>query len=132
MPGTVYRVIPKQQIAYSTAATSSTPLFIAKGIDISQYREATLLVRVHAGTNLASATLVVAVYTDAPTSEDNTEFYGASTWTTLALAATSPPFTQTVTVGSANLPAFLRIGLYWSAGAAANEAMLSADLIAKS
>jgi hypothetical protein len=134
MAGIIYRVIPKQIFPFSASAS----WWIAKGIDISQYREATLLVRVHTGTVglSASSTFTISVWADAPTTEDPTDVFfptsaiaGAST--TLDNSTTVPSLIAPISCGSANLPAMVRIKAAWSSSSGATQVVISADLVAK-
>ena len=130
MPGISYRIIPKQ--AFFAVPTQA--IQIAKAIDLSQYREATFLLRVHAGTTLTGAgtLLIVQAMIDAPTREDGANFIGPNIGTPITItSATLPPFVQFSTMASTNLPSYCRVQLTW-AGTVTGQAILSADLIAKS
>src|SRR5215813_8240999 len=73
MPGIVYRALSKTTYDFSaTAAGKSTTYIVAKGIDVSQYREGTLIVRIHPGGSFTGGapSFTVNVYADAPTPED--------------------------------------------------------------
>jgi hypothetical protein len=81
MPGIVYRALPKTTYDFSaTAASSTTTYIVVKGLDLSQFREGTLIVRVHSGSFTSGAPSVkVEVFPDAPTAEDpSVEFEAAA------------------------------------------------------
>ncbi len=103
MPGIVYRALPKTTYDFSaTAASSTTTYIVVKGLDLSQYREGTLIVRIHSGSFTSGAPSVKAeVFADAPTAEDPaTEFEGAAA---VATTGAITNFNTTVSLTLVNL-----------------------------
>lgn len=92
MAGEIREVVPRSDFNFSnfipSGGTFTIP--IAQNIDISSWREATLIVRVHANTMSAtgSPTAKVQVKTVAPTPEDPAVFFRGST--TIAEATVVP------------------------------------------
>src|SRR5579859_1460490 len=133
MPGIIYRVIPKQVFLFKASYSQ----WISKGIDITQFREATLLVRSHNGNTLSSATFSVDVFSDGPTAEDGLEFMGSSSLTAPQggpiniTSSTADGALQSITIGSANLPSFLRVKVTYGASGS-GQCVVSADIVAKS
>jgi hypothetical protein len=69
MPGIVYRISPRIQL--TGGVTPSISVTLAKGVDISTKREATLLVRVHKNNLSPSGTTIsIALYAEAPAPDD--------------------------------------------------------------
>lgn len=133
MPGMVYRVIPKQVIPFVATKT----LTLAKGVDVSNFREASIIVRVHQGTSLSGGgapTITVKVFRDAPTNEDADDFVDDSTnlvssSITIAGSDAGPQLKFSALAGQ--LPTFLRVVLEMG-GTGSGQAIISADIVAKS
>jgi hypothetical protein len=131
MPGVVYRVMSKTAIPFVNAGTV---VWIARAIDISAFKEATLVVRQHAGTNVTGTGLQVGVSQDAPSVEDTADFVPSSSTpigTPVTVSGSTANIFQVAPIGSANLPAFLRLQLVWQSGSA-GTAVISVDIVAKS
>jgi hypothetical protein len=138
MPGVIYRVLSKTTYDFSTVAVSSGfTLSVARAIDVSGYREATLLLRIHAVSfNNTPTVKLDALYED-PTQEDPAaDFIG-----TVSLAGISVPLSGLtvpfLTAAPISTPfgGFLRIKLTGSQGTPASNPFsvtLSADIVAKS
>lgn len=74
MPGGVIRALPKTKYNFaSLIASSGVEVVVAKGLDVSAYREATLLCRMHEkdiGGGAGNWKVEMIVRADAPTTED--------------------------------------------------------------
>jgi hypothetical protein len=75
MPGVIYRALQKTTFDWSSipASSSATKIDVAKALDVSAYREATLIVRIHSLTIVGAGsapTLIVNAIPEAPTAED--------------------------------------------------------------
>lgn len=93
MPGVLIRTLQRQT---QTIIGGGNPLLLIRGIDVSSFREATLLWRFHPGTSVPTAgtTVTVNVYSEAPSPEDPANDYVEVLNTTLA---PSPIATVTIT-----------------------------------
>ena len=133
MNGVVYRVIPKQVVTVP-ATLPSSPLWISKGIDVTNYTQAVLIVRTHQGTNIGGGTgLQVSVYYDAPTSEEATDFLPSPLTPIVSVTvapATSLGTFQLAVIGTSGLSGYLRVGLIWPSSSS-GQAVISADICAK-
>lgn len=142
MPGVIYRVLAKAPYDFSSVATGASQTYnIAKAIDVSAYREATAVIRLHAVSISASSTpsISVVVLPEAPTAEDPAlDFiYNPGTVTTVVLssASTAPQLVETNV--STPFGGFLRVNVLGNQPSAANKATtfqvtLSIDIVAKS
>lgn len=102
---------------------------------VQDCREVTLIVRIHSGTNVGAGSFTILVFADAPTNEDATDFLPTPLTALVSAPAinsgsTAGTFTVSA-IGSANLPAFLRVQIAWAAGSS-GQAVVSADIVAKS
>lgn len=74
MSGTQLRILSKTEYDMSTVLgqTGASPgaIILAKNVDVSQWREATLMVRLHTATWSNGASLSVVAYPSLPTEED--------------------------------------------------------------
>jgi hypothetical protein len=133
MPGVLLRLIPKQTL---TVPITANTIMVVKGIDVSQYREATLLVRIHPGGTNSGATLTFRVYIDGPTQEDPaTDFFPATDLanaTAPSTAAFNTVALLTNALGSSNLGGYLRLHVISGGSGSASTAVISVDLSAKS
>jgi hypothetical protein len=132
--GVLYRVIPKQVLTIPTTLPSAVT-WIAKGVDITNFTQAVLIVRTHTGTALgASGGLQINVYPDAPTSEEATDFLQnpltSIASVTVGSGNTAGSFTITAITLAAGLPAYLRVGFIWLSSST-GQAVVSADINAK-
>lgn len=142
MPGIVYRALPKTTYDFSllTAGTQSSAIWVAKGLDVSQYREGTALIRIHGYTFLSNNPAIkVEVFAEAPTQEDPaTDFIYASaacTTGTVSLSGLVAPNLNVLSIGSTPMGAYLRIKLTGTTGIALStpfNVTLSVDIVAKS
>jgi hypothetical protein len=135
MPGVLMRLIPKQTMLVYPAAMT---VLVVKAIDISQYKEATLLIRVHSGGNSNGASLTFNVYVDDPTTEDPaTDFY--ATGSLLANPTLTGFSTVSLTVAAlgpggtgANTGGLLRLHVVAGGAGSQTTAVISVDLSLKS
>jgi hypothetical protein len=99
MPGIVYRALPKTTYDFAATAVGATTTYVvAKGIDVSQFREGTLVVRIHSGSQTGgsgtAASVTVQAFADAPTAEDPALDFEAA-----AACATTGAITAFTTTG---------------------------------
>lgn len=79
MAGTVLRLLPRTDYDFAKVqASNSVVVWTSQNVDVSRYREATLLVRVHTINIGTGATLVVALRTAQPSQEDPAQYFRAS------------------------------------------------------
>lgn len=147
MPGTVIRAVPKTKYDFSSLpASASMAYFAAKGIDVSQYRYAEMIPRIHA-LNIVGAgsapQLQFDVFPEAPTPEDPAlEFYNTTiNWATATFnlsPATVAPVVPGSTIGINQtllpLGGFLRIRVTATQSttvATTFSVVLSVDIYAK-
>ena len=130
MPGTVVRVVPKQ----NPTLVSSVVYILAKAVDVSGYREGTLLFRAHhTGDTISSGTITITVYREAPTADDPAGDFVEGGGTTLG-TGTINTFTlpQLVAIPlAANMGGWIRITLT-TAASTSGVFNFSADLSLKS
>ena len=143
MPGVIYRALSKTTYDFSSGTgmvnSSSALITVAKGVDVSAYREATLALRIHSiAAGASTASIRVDVFPEAPTQEDPaTDFIGPNTVATTTTIVVSSSLSPTLNLQplSPNFGAALRVKL------AANQpsvvlstflVTLSIDLVAKS
>jgi len=86
MPGTVIRALSKTRYDFSSIPLStSTSLFVARAIDVSQYRFVEFVPRIHALSIVGAGSnpsIVFSAMADAPTPDDpQLEFYTAAVGT---------------------------------------------------
>ena len=139
MPGIVYRALHKMTYDFSTLGNSQSVVYqAAKAIDVSAYREANLIVRVHSYNVSGSGTsITVNVYPEAPTDEDPaTDFIGTSTVATTGTISQTNTFPLLNVQGvSTPFGGWLRIKLTGTQGATASTTFsvtISIDIVAKS
>ena len=78
MAGRILRIYPRNLISWSSAgANGQATIWLARSVDVSQWREVSLLVRTHAGSNMGvMATYpTLQVYRDGATGEDPATFF---------------------------------------------------------
>ena len=126
MPGISYRAFVRQAVNF---ASGGGKVVLARGVDVSGYREGTLAIRMHDGSSYTAGTISVKVYREAPTTEDPATDYVEAT------ELVKKDFTS-ATAGAffldlANMGAFLRITAEASSGSNATL-ILSGDLTLKS
>ena len=131
--GALYKVIPKQ--VFSAPMSSALPLttWVAKGIDAINFTAGTLIVRIHAGTNITAGTgLLISVFGDAPTAEDHNDFIpnnaALATYSVTNTSVTNEVYFQAFAGGP--IPGFLRVQLQWPTSSA-GQAIISVDLSLK-
>lgn len=137
MPGQYYRlIVPRTTFDFSGLGSSQSQAIVLKRyIDVSQYRELTLVVRVHALT-IGTGTINVYLLHEAPTAED--PVYDATAGTPFAwVGLTSSVVAPTVILGPptlANVGSFLAIQVTAAQGSivGALKATVSVDVSAKS
>lgn len=142
MPGRSYRVLPLTVVDIgNTILTASTSAnwYVQRALDLSQFREATLLVRVHqfysnVGSNGPYVTVIVQAA--GQTIEDDLSFVGGSNIATSGaiLSTNSTPylFAQTFTTPFGGM---VQVNVQASQGsslASSAAATLSIDVVAKS
>ena len=133
--GMIYRAVPKQTPDFTgLAATSSTTVLLAKGLDVSNFREVAVICRLHAATWPTGASVTISARYDAPTSEDTADFtsgdMGAMTFTQ---GTNTAPALKVFTVTS-GFSAFIRIYVKGTTGSATGtfQPTLSVDVNARS
>jgi len=97
MPGIIYRVLPKTTFTFSglTSPSSQLPFDFATGIDVSQYREVTMMWRIHNYTITNTPSVKLDIYAEFPTPEDpgmNSIFNAAVPTTTIPLSGLAVPY----------------------------------------
>lgn len=139
MPGVVQRVIPRTLYNFNNVPIGTTFSFpIARFIDISQYREVTIIQRVHTKSILAtgSPTLSLVCYADQPTTDDPAQDFttlaALVTGTTITGATTSPLLTLITVPANAGSMISIWLAVTQGTSAAALQASLSVDISAKS
>ena len=136
MPGMIVRLVSKQKFDFSQLAINQTQdVVAAKAVDISSYREGTVLIRLHASTMAASQILRVVAKLEAPTSEDpSTDFIAASETVSSDIINTTAAGTLVALALPANAGAWLRVLVrgIMPASVATFNATLSIDLSLKS
>jgi hypothetical protein len=93
MAGTVLRVMPKRTLDFTSVSSGPSnyeEIVVAQGIDISQWREVSLMVRTHANSIVASGQIDIFAYLEGRTSEDPG----------ILFASTSPLGTVTIASGA--------------------------------
>jgi hypothetical protein len=82
MAGTVLRVMPKRTLDFTSVSSGMTEeIVVAQGIDISQWREVSLMVRTHANTipGTGMGYIYINAYLEGRTSEDPGILFAAAT-----------------------------------------------------
>jgi hypothetical protein len=136
MSGVQHSIIPRTKYSFDNIAVATTFSFpIARYIDVSQYREATLMVRVHARNIVATGTIKVEVLGDAPTSDDPAQDFqtGVQGTSTSIVAGTTSPSVQLQTI-PANIGGMISVWLTVTQGTSAStlNAKISIDISLKS
>lgn len=136
MTGIIVPVLERTDYNFTgTVAGSMAEIPIAQNIDVSQYRECTLLVRVHA-LSFASAgsTIALRARRVAPTEEDPAVFFRdqSTSWAVTVTQGDTAPRLLNVTVGP-NTGGWISLFLVVTQGTTGNTltATLSADLSLK-
>ena len=152
MSGIIYRAVERKIYDFSGLAASQTSTIVgAKALDLSQFREANIIARLHAAPNITwpngvtwplNASFVISARIDAPTSEDPADFLGAADLNsvTFAQASDTPPAVKAFMLsggGSQTWGAWLRIYVKGmtnttAPGAGGFQVMLSVDVNGKS
>ena len=135
MPGRVIRLCGRQAFTFTDlGAGGNAEVFLAENIDISAYKEVTLLIRVHLNSMTSQASYIqVHAYPVAPSSEEPTSnFRNAGTSINIdSVVGASPPTLVTLNAGS-NIGGWLSISIKAHRnGAEAVAATLSIDLSLK-
>jgi len=116
MAGTVVRVIPKRTLdftAVSSGTSQAQEIVLAQGIDISNWREVSLMVRTHSVSNLGSGLgnkIEINAYLEGRTSEDPGILFATvipAATVTIDFNTVAPSYTVS-SVGS-NIGAMLKI-----------------------
>jgi hypothetical protein len=139
MAGAVIRVVPKRTLDFTPVAIGGTEeIVLAQGLDISQWREVSLMVRTHANSFTANlGTIDIYAYVEGRTSEDPGLLFAATTplgTVTINSSTTAPSYS----IGScgSNTGAMLKIVAKGtrtsSTGVNAMKADVSIDLSLKS
>ncbi len=141
MPGVIYRVLSKTTYDFgSVPLSSSTTYTVAKAIDVSAYREATALVRIHGlSINANTPAINVSIQAEAPTSEDPANDFIAAgnvalTGSIVLSSAYSTPTLTLVSIAT-TFGGFLRVKVQGIQGGTASSTFLvtlSVDIVAKS
>jgi hypothetical protein len=140
MSGTVVNVVPRTPYVFDTLVASSTfTIPIARFVDISQYREATVMLRVHARTVAQAATgakITVSLIGEAPTSEDPANDFATAqlaSYDIVASPTTIAPSLQLITVpGNSGGMITIRLGATQGTQAGNLSATISVDVSLKS
>lgn len=136
MTGTLIPILGKTDFNFtSTAAGTMAEIPLVQNIDVSGYRDAMLLVRVHAlSIANGASTLALRLRRVAPTEEDPAQFFRdlSTAWTVTAGNSDSAPRVLAATVGP-NTGGWLSLFLVVTQGSAGTTltATLSADLSLK-
>ena len=138
MPGQYYKLlIPRTKLDFSALGISqSQSVFMKRYIDVSQYRELTLVVRVHALNITNTGNIQVLLFAEGPTTEDPVyDAYASGLWSGLQL--TSSIVAPTLTLASPvllNVGSSVAIQVVGSQGTSAGTvtATISVDVAAKS
>lgn len=136
MAGIVIPVLDRTDFNFTnTIAGTMAEMPIAQNIDVSQYTDCQLMVRVHAlSISNGSSSIALRVRRVAPTEEDPAQFFRDPTtsWTVTAGTNDAAPRVLNVTVGP-NTGGWVSVFLLVTQGSAgtAITATLSADLILK-
>lgn len=78
MSGIVMRLLPRTDYNFNNVqASTSVIIWPTQDVDVSRYREGTLLVRVHANTIGTTATFIAALRASLPSKEDPAQFFRA-------------------------------------------------------
>jgi hypothetical protein len=140
MPGMIIKALPKTTYDFSTltGANQTMVLTVARGIDVSAFREATALMRVHSINFNQSPSVKIDIFPEAPTSEDPSQDFIATTAVassgTVALNSFTAPYLN-IQPFSTPFGAFLRIKVTGTQGATASTTFnfaISIDIVAKS
>ena len=139
MAGVVLQVVPKRVLDFSNLASGTTQdLVLAQGIDISQYSEVSLMVRVHdnSGTwpSLGTPKIEIFGQTDGRTFEDpGLLFAGSTLLGTATVASGTAQAAYFVNSLGSNVGSMVRIVARGTRGGATNtvKATLSVDISAK-
>lgn len=71
MAGIVMQIVPKRTLDFNNLANLTTEdIVLAQGIDVSQWREVSLMIRVHATTLTTVGTITLFAQTEGRTAED--------------------------------------------------------------
>jgi len=96
MAGTILRLLHRTDLNFnSLQGNGSVTVWLKQNIDVSRYREGTLLVRAHSLTIGVGASLAVALRAVLPTQEDPAQFFRS----TADLISLSPVAAPTLLVG---------------------------------
>ena len=137
MAGLALHVVPRTKYTFDNVPSGTTfTVPIARHIDISRFREVTLLVRVHTKSLLAtgSPTIVVGAVADVPTADDPAQdFLSAVLASTTIIPGTTAPSLVLVAI-PANAGTMISVQLTVTQGtsAAALQSTISVDVSAKS
>ena len=129
MSGTTIPLITKREYDFDAGAAT---VVIMKAVRVEQYTEALLELRVHANSVTSSSTIDLKAYTTAPTDEDPSNDFVASTSSASAQITSSTAAPGLVVVGlTANFGGFLKITLEGTPSGGTCTATVSANLVLK-
>lgn len=115
MAGSVIRLVPKRPLDFTSVSSGSgaaEELVIAQGIDVSQWREASLMIRTHTSSffNNIIGQIDINVYVEGRTSEDPGLLFATATPVSSAsITASTPPGAYQVISCSSHTGAMLKI-----------------------
>lgn len=137
MSGAIIPIFSRRSFDFDDVAASNkyVEITIAKAIDVSQYTEGTLLVRVHDNNVASNAQIDILVKATAPTSEDPAKDFVGSTVATVTVDENVNAPTLMKASFSADPGQMVTVtvkGWQVSGSAVACNAVLSAELVVKS
>jgi hypothetical protein len=134
MAGTILRLMPRTDFDFGKVqASNSVIVWTSQNIDVSRYREGTMLVRVHALNIGTTATLVVALRAVQPSQEDPAQYFRSTTDLAFVVLGNGTAPQLQVAALPANFGGFVSLQLRASQPAVATTliATLSVDLSLK-
>lgn len=137
MSGQIIRVVPFTNYDWEhVAAGQEVTTFVAKHIDVSQFRHATLAIRVHSHNIPGDGTVHVQVVPDGSTLEDPTaEFFDTNALQTVDIVAgDTTPFYRTLELTAGRIGSMVSVAIGATMDSSQSQAMdakISVDLVLK-
>lgn len=129
MSGTRMPIISKRAFNFDNG---SATVVAVKAVDVTNWREGTLLVRVHESGVASSSTLKVEAYITAPSQEEpSVDFVGTTAKATCTLDSSSSAGDLEVAALSDDFGAYLQINVVGTQSGGNCNATISAELVLK-
>lgn len=127
MSGSTIAACPRRAFSFGATGTVSLGYF-----DVSQFREGTLIARIHVNGIGTGSTIAVNVKMVAPSKDEpNVEFVHATNMATLSLAPADPVGTAARGAFTSNFGATVKVDVVGTKGSGACDATISIDLVMK-